>query len=184
MARPFSESNLEIVDAISMPGSTVEVEQYQSLTGVPPGADTLSIFYRQKLGILLKRLKITLVNGKFRTQAGALHYMFGDITMNAKPNLKPGKRVKPTYSGTGVVFLEPTWGHYVLVPVDGVVYVDRGLWVAIDGNLKARRSMIKGSAAIFGGEGLFQTKIEGKGSPSGAPSSKIVIADCGELALE
>jgi len=160
--KPFLESNLELVDSFIGPNSTVEVEQFKRLTGTPPGVDMSTMYHFEKMGVRLKRIKITLNNGKFKTKQGTLHYMVGNIELDAKHEFKPGKSIKPIYSGNGIVYLEPSFGHFIIVPVDGTVYVDRGLWIACDGNLTTHKTLIKGSGLV-GGDGLFQTKIEGKG---------------------
>lgn len=160
--KPFCESNLDVLDKVVHGNTMIEVEQFKGLSGIPPRVDLERLYYMQKLGLKMKRLKITLAGGSMRTKKGALHMMVGDITLDAKAQLKPGKKTKPLYSGSGVVYLEPTFGHYVVVPVNGTVYIDHGLWICADGTLKTKKTLVKGSG-IMGGDGMFQTKIEGTG---------------------
>ena len=61
--------------------------------------------------------KITLNNETFRTEAGAMFYMRGDITMESKaPSIGGFLKAavtkesifRPTYTGIGELYLEPT----------------------------------------------------------------------------
>eukprot|EP01124_Arcella_intermedia_P036195 TRINITY_DN9438_c0_g1_i2.p1 TRINITY_DN9438_c0_g1~~TRINITY_DN9438_c0_g1_i2.p1 ORF type:complete len:181 (-),score=8.95 TRINITY_DN9438_c0_g1_i2:21-563(-) len=89
-----------------------------------------------------------------------MHFMEGELTLEAEFALTESKSI---VRGTGTVFLEPTYQNYVLLPVRGVAYVDRGLWAAADGDLKVSKTLVKGGLTVVGGEGLFQNKFEGDG---------------------
>ena len=75
--------------------------------------------------------------------------------------------IKPEYSGGGMVVLEPTYRHILLIdPAEwgGAVVLDDGLFLACDASLKykviARRNL---SSAAAGGEGLFNLCVSGPG---------------------
>eukprot|EP01124_Arcella_intermedia_P014655 TRINITY_DN21198_c0_g1_i1.p1 TRINITY_DN21198_c0_g1~~TRINITY_DN21198_c0_g1_i1.p1 ORF type:complete len:256 (-),score=60.35 TRINITY_DN21198_c0_g1_i1:41-808(-) len=158
----FVESNLEVVDRFESPKVTIEVEQFKSLRGVPQFADLGKLYYQSKLGIHLKRVKLTLNAGSFKTKQGTLHYMYGDVDLHAKNEMKPGKNPKPIYKGTGVVYMEPSYNHYVVIQVDGVAFVESSMWIAVDSQLKLKK-LVK-VAAIASGDSWNQiTKVEGKG---------------------
>lgn len=116
-----------------------------------------------------KRVRVELNGGSFRTINGALHYMNGNIDMDAKVSLSIKKRNEkpyPLFSGKGNVYLEPVRSsqNFLFVPVDGVVRVDKEIFYACDGNLKFETVWMKGAgAALFGGEGLTEHQLTGKG---------------------
>lgn len=75
--------------------------------------------------------------------------------------------VKPEYRGTGILVLEPTYKHIILIDVaqwgQGIVLED-GMFLACDGtvnqNVVARSNI---SSALLGGEGLFNLSLRGQG---------------------
>src|SRR5699024_6586170 len=85
-------------------------------------------------------------------QAGAMQWMVGDV--KATTGLKGvgdfiGKAfrgkvtnesaIKPEYTGTGMLVLEPTYKHILLIDVDnwnGSIIIEDGLFLACDSELK------------------------------------------------
>ena len=75
--------------------------------------------------------------------------------------------VKPIFSGTGYLMLEPTYNHIILENVaewGGGIVLDDGLFLACDANLS--ESIVSRSnlaTAALGGEGLFNLTLSGNG---------------------
>jgi len=113
-------------------------------------------------------------------QAGAMQWTVGNV--NATTGVKGvgdllGKAlrgsvtgesaIKPEYTGEGILVLEPTYKHLLLIDVsqwNGSIVLDDGLFLACDASLKHRavaRSNI--SSAVAGNEGLFNLGIMGNG---------------------
>lgn len=75
--------------------------------------------------------------------------------------------IKPEYTGTGTLVLEPTYKHIILLDTkewNGAVVLDDGLFLACESGLKHKaviRSNI--SSAVAGGEGLFNLCLSGNG---------------------
>ena len=73
---------------------------------------------------------------------------------------------KPEYSGQGLLMLEPTYKHIIIVDVSqwGQIVLDDGLFLACDSQIQqkvvARNNV---SSAVFGGEGLFNLSLIGQG---------------------
>jgi uncharacterized protein (AIM24 family) len=67
--------------------------------------------------------------------------------------------------GTGEIYLEPSFGHYLLFNIDhDVLIFDKGAFHCASAGLEVSAKMQKNvSSALFGGEGLFQTQIKGSG---------------------
>lgn len=136
--------------------------------------------YYSKMGIKKKQVIVTLDNAGVILQAGAMQMMLGDI--NAETNVKgvgdaimkafAGRAtgesaIKPRYTGSGFVVLEPTWKYVLfedLADWGGSITVDDGLFLACDSTVEiktvARNNL---SSAVAGGEGLFNTALMGRG---------------------
>ena len=75
--------------------------------------------------------------------------------------------IKPEYEGNGLLVLEPTYRHILLVDLaewNGAIVLDDGLFLACDSRLKHRAVMRSNfSSAVAGGEGLFNLGISGNG---------------------
>ncbi|MBD1920079.1 AIM24 family protein [Microcoleus sp. FACHB-831] len=121
----------------------------------------------------LRLVKVTLRNEMVRTESGAMYYMLGNILMESKaPSaggffkaLATGENIfRPTYTGTGELYLEPSLSGYHILDLNGEEWIlDSGAYWASDGSVEVgveRNKMITG---LVGGEGLFQTNVQGSG---------------------
>ena len=75
--------------------------------------------------------------------------------------------IKPEYTGDGILVLEPTYKHLILMSAEdwgGSVILDDGLFLACDSKLKHKAVMRSNfSSAVAGNEGLFNLGIVGSG---------------------
>ena len=75
--------------------------------------------------------------------------------------------IKPEYTGDGVMVLEPTYKHIILLDVDdwnGSLVLDDGMFLACDANLRHKAVMRSTlSSAVAGNEGMFNLGIVGSG---------------------
>ena len=75
--------------------------------------------------------------------------------------------IKPEYTGTGLLVLEPTYKYLILLDAadwGGSVVLDDGLFLACDSRLKHKAVMRSNiSSAVAGGEGLFNLSLNGSG---------------------
>ena len=113
-------------------------------------------------------------------QAGAMQWTVGNV--NATTGIKGvgdlfGKAVrgkvtgesaiKPEYTGDGILVLEPTYRHILLVDLkdwNGSIVLDDGLFLACESTLKQKAVMRSNfSSAVAGGEGLFNLGVTGNG---------------------
>jgi uncharacterized protein (AIM24 family) len=121
----------------------------------------------------LRLVKATLQNETVRTESGALYYMRGNISMQSKApsaggflkSLATGENIfRPTYTGTGELYLEPSLSGYYILDVNGSEWIlDSGAYWASDGSLEIGIERNKVFSGLIGGEGLFQTKVKGYG---------------------
>jgi uncharacterized protein (AIM24 family) len=118
-------------------------------------------------------VKITLQNETVRTESGAMYYMLGNIVMQSKApsaggflrSIATGENIfRPTYTGTGELYLEPSLSGYYILELDGNEWtLDTGAYWASDGSVEVGVERNKLVSGLIGGEGLFQTKVKGRG---------------------
>jgi uncharacterized protein (TIGR00266 family) len=117
--------------------------------------------------------KITLDQAMVVVEAGAMHYMRGAISIESKvpsmggllkSKLTGEKLVRPEYSGTGEIYLEPTFGEVGIFDPAGETWIlDRGAFLAGEATVEIGAFTNKAITGLFGGEGFFQTQISGRG---------------------
>lgn len=173
------DENLEAIERVETDdGAVVEILQYQDLKGSADVRTAENLFFANQSGMRLKMVRITLKDSHVRIEPGALYFMKGRLEMKASTGggLVKGLARKVVSGetffvseihGTGEVYLEPTFGHFFLHRIEkdeGGVIVDKSLFYAgtagLDITAAPQRNV---SSALFGGEGLFQTKIVGSG---------------------
>ena len=75
--------------------------------------------------------------------------------------------IKPEYTGDGLLVLEPTYKHLILMDAadwGGSVVLDDGLFLACESSLQHKAVMRSNlSSAVAGGEGLFNLSLNGSG---------------------
>jgi uncharacterized protein (AIM24 family) len=118
-------------------------------------------------------VKVTLNNETVRTESGALHYLRGTITMQTQmptaggflKSLATGENIfRPTYTGTGELYLTPSLSGYHILDVAGREWIlDSGAYWASEGSIEVSVERNKLLTGLVGGEGLFQTKVKGQG---------------------
>jgi len=174
-----SSSQFEVLEArTTEDGSTVEILQFPKLAGSADLRTAQNLFYADQSGMRLKMIRITLRNSHVRVEPGALYYMKGRLEMKASTGggLLSGLSRKLVTGetffvneihGSGEIYLEPTFGHFLLqtvAPQDVALIVDKSLFYAGTSGLDISAVLQKQvSSALFGGEGLFQTRIKGSG---------------------
>ena len=172
-----SENKLTMLSQMSN-DAKFQVLEYDKLEGALDVQTAFGINIMNDAGIKLKQVRIILEDSSVKLEAGALSYMKGDIGIKNKTGgviglgkkfinskLTGEKMFKPTYQGTGEIFLEPSFGNFALIELeDEEIIVDDGLFYACEEEVEVGSAMQKSiSSMVFGNEGLFQTKISGSG---------------------
>lgn len=93
----------------------------------------------------------------------------GDLLGKAVRGKMTGESViKPEYTGEGILVLEPTYKHLLLLDLDewnGSIVLDDGLFLACDATIKHKAVMRSNlSSAVAGNEGLFNLGLKGSGA--------------------
>lgn len=154
------------------------IEYQRNLSVTPQNAATA--YFSNKMNVRKRQVICDLSHANLTVQAGAMQWMAGNV--NATTGIKGvgdlfGKAVrgsvtgesaiKPEYKGDGILVLEPTYKHILLIDLDdwnGSIVLDDGLFLACDASLKHKAVMRSNlSSAVAGNEGLFNLGIEGRG---------------------
>ena len=156
-----------------------KVIEYQRDLSVTPATAQIS-YFSNLMNVRKRQVICELSKSSITVQAGAMQWMVGNA--NATTGIKGvgdlfskavrGKvtgesAIKPEYTGTGEIILEPTYHHILLLDLsewNQSIVLDDGLFLACESTLKQKAVMRSNiSSAIAGNEGLFNLGIEGKG---------------------
>lgn len=176
----------------------MRVLEYQNDLSVTPWSATTS-YFANKMNVRKRQVLLELNNNEYTISAGAMQWTVGNIEMQTgvksagdligkalKGAVTKESAVKPIYKGKGILVLEPTYRHILLEDLsewEGGMVLDDGMFLACDSAVNqsvVARSNI--SSAVFGGEGLFNLKLDGTGIAaleSFVPRSELV-----EITLE
>ena len=157
-----------------------QVIEYQRDLSVTPSS-AITAYYSAQMNVRKRQLVCHLSKAPVTIQAGAMQWMLGNV--NATTGIKGvgdflGKAVrgkasgesaiKPEYTGDGLLVLEPTYKHILLVDLadwNGSIVLDDGLFLACDSRLQHKAVMRSNvSSAVAGNEGLFNLGITGSGA--------------------
>lgn len=179
-----TRENIKIIDQAENKGMKVEVLEYQKLMG---GKNTYSaerMFYMEQQNIKARQIAVYLNNDTVKIEPGAMSYFCGNIEMVSGVNagnfigraitgkLTGEAMAQPEYRGTGMVVMEPSFEHFMVVELGQgeEIIVDKGMFNCAQGSVKIKSYIQKNiSSAVLGGEGVFQTSIKGPG---------IVVLEC------
>lgn len=143
--------------------------------------DAQKAYFCNAMNIRKRQVVCDLSKANVTIQQGAMQWMAGKV--NATTGLKGvgdllGKAVrgkmtgesviKPEYTGEGILVLEPTYKHLLLLDLDewnGSIVLDDGLFLACDATIKHKAVMRSNlSSAVAGNEGLFNLGLKGSGA--------------------
>ena len=156
-----------------------QVIEYQRDLSVTPGSAQTAYFCNE-MNVRKRQVICDLSKAQITLQAGAMQWTVGNV--NATTGVKGvgdlfGKAlrgkvtgesaIKPEYTGDGLLVLEPTYKHILLLDLadwNGSIVLDDGLFLACDARLKHKAVMRSNlSSAVAGNEGLFNLGITGNG---------------------
>ena len=172
----FTDNN--DIQILKQMGPFTVIEYVRDLSVTPMTAQTS--YFSNLMNVRKRQVICNLAKSPVTIQAGAMQWMIGNA--NATTGIKGagdlfskmvrGKvtgesAIKPEYTGTGEIILEPTYKHILLINLEEwniSIVLDDGLFLACESNLKQKAVMRSNiSSAVAGNEGLFNLGIEGKG---------------------
>lgn len=155
------------------------VIEYQRDLSVMP-TDAQIAYFCNEMNVHKRQVICDVSKANITLQAGAMQWTVGNV--NATTGVKGvgdfiGKAmrgkvtgesaIKPEYTGDGILVLEPTYRHLILLNLaewDGSIVLDDGLFLACDAKLNHKAIMRSNlSSAVAGKEGLFNLGITGNG---------------------
>ena len=171
----FNNDDIRVLDT---KGPFSVIEYLRDLSVMPSTAQIA--YYCNAMNVRKRQVVCDLSKASLTVQAGAMQWSVGNV--NATTGVKGvgdlfGKAlrgsvtgesaIKPEYTGDGMLVLEPTYKHLILLDTaewNGSIVLDDGLFLACESRLKHKAVMRSNfSSAVAGGEGLFNLGIEGKG---------------------
>lgn len=166
------------IRVLSSLGPFTVIEYVRDLSVMPGNAETA--YFCNAMNVRKRQVICDISRANVTVQAGAMQWMVGNV--HATTGLKGvgdlfGKAVrgkvtgesaiKPEYTGDGIMVLEPTYKHLLLLDLadwNGSIVLDDGLFLACDSKLKHKAVMRSNlSSAVAGNEGLFNLGIVGNG---------------------
>lgn len=156
-----------------------QVVEYQRDLSVTPNS-AIKAYYSAKMNVRRRQLVCDLSKSNVTVQAGAMQWMLGNVTSTTgvkgvgdfigkaiRGKASGESTIKPEYVGDGVLVLEPTYKHLILMNTTDFgnsVILDDGLFLACESKLNHKTVMRSNiSSAIAGGEGLFNLSLNGDG---------------------
>ena len=152
------------------------IEYLRDLSVMPGNAQ--NAYFCNEMNVRKRQVLCDLSKAQVTVQAGAMQWMVGKV--NATTGVKGvgdlfGKAlrgsvtgesaIKPEYTGNGLLVLEPTYKHILLLDLadwNGSIVLDDGLFLACDSRLKHKTVMRSNfSPAVAGNEGLSNLGIVG-----------------------
>jgi uncharacterized protein (AIM24 family) len=156
--------------------SIAKIFQFNQLSGAMNEQMAEQLTSLQNANVRLKQAQLILEKGTVFVKPGLLNYMVGDIRIElVKRNpireffkaVFSKVRASPyvIYKGSGEIFLEPTFGQLFLLFIRGEdVIVDRDMFCAAEDSVKINRIKMDNLATtLWGGEGTYQIKLNGRG---------------------
>ena len=106
-------------------------------------ASAVNAYFASEMNVRKRQVLVELQKGGCVTQAGAMQWMLGNVEMDTgvkgvgnflgkmvSSAVTKETAVKPIYRGNGIMMLEPTYKHIILLDVSewGAVVLDDGLF--------------------------------------------------------
>lgn len=179
MFRVSNFTNNDDVKVLSELGPFTVIEYQRDLSVMP--TDAASAYFNAAMNVRKRQVLCDLSKANVTIQAGAMQWMAGNVSATTgikgvgdlfgkavRGKVTGESAIKPEYTGDGLLVLEPTYRHLILLDLNdwnGSIVLDDGLFLACDSALKHKAVMRSNlSSAVAGGEGLFNLGIEGTGT--------------------
>lgn len=171
----FDNDDIKVLNTL---GCFTVIEYQRDLSVMPEDAQTA--YFCSEMNVRRRQVICDVARTNVTTQSGAMQWTVGGV--NATTGIKGvgdffnkairgsvtgESAIKPEYTGNGVLVLEPTYKHIILIDVadwNGAIVLDDGLFLACESTLGHKAVMRSNiSSAVAGGEGLFNLGISGSG---------------------
>ena len=171
----MENDDVKVVDSLG----AFSILEYQKDLSVSP-ENAMNAYYCAEMNIRRRQIVCDISKSNVTVQAGAMQWMVGDVKATTgikgagdligkavRSKMTEESTIKPEYTGDGVLVLEPTYKHIILLDVsewNGSVVLEDGMFLACESSLKHKAVMRSTfSSAVAGNEGLFNLGLQGKG---------------------
>ena len=171
----FNNDDIKVINELG----PFKVLEYQRDLSVMPG-DAMIAYYCNEMNVRKRQVVCQVGPTDITLQAGAMQWTVGNVNATTgvkgvgdlfskalRGSVTGESAIKPEYTGNGLLVLEPTYKHILLVDLadwGGSIVLDDGLFLACDSKLKHKAVMRSNfSSAVAGNEGLFNLGIQGNG---------------------
>lgn len=166
-----------VADSVTHGRVDIEVLEWTQLSGITDPRSLELLYFMKNGGMPIRQVRLRVDMDQAVVEGGALQFHDGRFEVDTQLQ---GSRVvrrllgrqmsgegmfHQRYRGKGWIWLEPSFQNYLIVGLDneGIV-VDQGMFMCAVGDVEVTGVLQRNvSAALFGGEGMWQTKISGKG---------------------
>ena len=171
-------TNNDDINVLDSMGPFTVIEYARDLSVAPTNA--MAAYFCNAMNVRKRQVMCDLSQANVTVQSGAMQGMVGNVKATTgikgvgdllgkavRGKVTGESAIKPEYTGDGVMVLEPTYKHIILLDVDdwnGSVVLDDGMFLACDANLRHKAVMRSTlSSAVAGNEGMFNLGIIGSG---------------------
>jgi len=171
----FNNDDVKVIDSL---GAFSVIEYQKDLSVMPETA--MQAYFSSQMNVRKRQVVCDVAASNVTVQAGAMQWMVGDVRATTglkgvgdlfgkamRGSVTGESAIKPEYTGSGTLVLEPTYKHILLVDLkdwNGSIVLDDGLFLACESTLKHKAVMRSNvSSAVLGNEGLFNLGIQGQG---------------------
>ena len=171
-------TNNDDINVLDSMGPFTVIEYARDLSVAPTNA--MAAYFCNAMNVRKRQIMCDLSQANVTVQSGAMQWMVGNVKATTgikgvgdllgkavRGKVTGESAIKPEYTGDGVMVLEPTYKHIILLDVDdwnGSVVLDDGMVLACDANLRHKAVMRSTlSSAVAGNEGMFNLGIVGSG---------------------
>ena len=171
-------TNNDDINVLDSMGPFTVIEYARDLSVARTNA--MAAYFCNAMNVRKRQVMCDLSQANVTVQSGAMQWMVGNVKATTgikgvgdllgkavRGKVTGESAIKPEYTGDGVMVLEPTYKHIILLDVDdwnGSVVLDDGMFLACDANLRHKAVMRSTlSSAVAGNEGMFNLGIVGSG---------------------
>lgn len=171
----MENDDVRVVDSLG----AFSILEYQKDLSVSPD-NAMNAYFCAEMNIRRRQIVCDVSKSNVTVQSGAMQWMVGDVKATTgikgagdllskavRSKMTEESTIKPEYTGDGVLVLEPTYKHIILLDVsdwNGSVVLEDGMFLACESSLKQKAVMRSTfSSAVAGNEGLFNLGLQGKG---------------------
>lgn len=167
-----------VIEQYDGPTSSIDILQYDRLSGSDNLEVAQKLFYANQVGMHLKQIRIRLNNGAAQLETGEMQFIKGNVTVDTtvgglgglaqkliNSNLTNQTTFRPHYHGTGEVYGEPSFKHFIIMTLNNEEAVlEQGMFYGSDAKVEVGVTTLKNlSSVFFGGDKFFQISVKGTG---------------------